>query len=627
MTRLPIRLVRTAGIALVAGVLAIACSSQSGESIATASGEAESLDALVDDYWRRYLELNPLTASAIGDHRFDDRLANSLSERWLADSLALEQESLERAQAIDGDGLAADDALTRAIFIYGRELAVAGTRYPEELLPLHQMGSMPVYFARLGSGAGPHPFATTRDYDNFLARIDAFVEYCDQAIANMRLGITKGIVQPRIIVEKTIPQIAALAVDDAAESVFYESVADFPDAIGPADRARLEAAYRSAIEQKLLPAYARLADFLTKEYLPAARGTIGMAALPNGMAWYRYLVRQYTTTDETPEALHARGLAEVARIRAEMEAIRESVGFKGELPEFIAHLTQAPEFRFESADAMLEAYRALRDDVDARVPALFALMPSTDFEVRAVEPYREASASPASYAPGAPDGSRPAIFYVNTYDPGSRLTYLIDDIYLHEAVPGHHFQVALQQERQSLPDFRRYLEFTAYTEGWGLYAETLGTELGRYADPYSRFGALSAESLRAARIVADTGIHALGWTRAEAIAYLQANTAIGTDEIETEVDRYIALPGQALAYKTGQITLSGLRRAAEQRLGGNFDLRAFHAAVLEDGSMPLAILEEKMNRWLEDAAADVDAAPPARDAPESLDEPQPSASS
>ena len=579
---------------------------------AAASRSAADLDTLVEEYYQEYLQLNPLDATSQGDHRYDDRMANTLSESWLADSLALEQRYLTAVRALDPEALTPAQRLTREVFVYGREAAIDATKYPAELLPLHQMGGLPTFFAQMGSGTSIHPFATVEDYQNFLERIEDFVVWCDQAIANMRVGIEKGVVQPRVIVEKTIPQVAAHAVEDPDESLFYRPVATFPDAIAEDDRARLETAYRTAIVERVVPAYAKLQQFLEQEYLPAARETVGLSDLPGGGAWYASRVRRFTTTDLTPDQIHSIGLTEVERIRTEMDAIREQVGFKGDLPAFIEHLKTSPEFKFESPESLLEAYRALRARVDAEIPRLFARTPRGDFEIRPIEPFRERAAAPASYLPGSPDGTRSAVFYVNTYDVAARPSYMIEGIYLHEAVPGHHFQIALQQERVALPTFRRYLSETAYTEGWGLYAESLGAELGQYQDPYARFGALTAEIWRAVRLVVDTGLHAKGWSRQQALDYMSAHTAIGATDVVAEVDRYIAVPGQALAYKIGQLKLSELRRRAEQELGAGFDIRAFHDVVLEDGSLPLAVLDGKVGRWI---AAGTDAPfAPERDA-------------
>ena len=593
---------RLIGASLAAWLLLAGCSRPQAPAEDTGPADqpaTASLAQLVAQYYEDSLELNPLAATFDGDHRYDDRLANTISERWLADSLALEQRYLEAARQFDRDALSPPDRLTLDMFVYGRESAIEASRYPSELLPLNQMGSLPALFVQMGSGTSVQPFATVEDYEKFLGRIADFVVWCDQAIANMRVGIDRGVVLPRVIVAKTIPQLTAQIVEDPTDSIFYRPVASFPDTVPESERTRLASAYRAAISEQLVPAYAELARFLEQDYLPAARESTGLSDLPGGSAWYASLARRYTTTELSPAEIHAIGMAEVERIRSAMDGIRAEVGFKGDLAAFIEHLKAAPEFKFETPEELLEAYRALRERVDAVVPELFSLTPRTDFEVRPVEAFREQSAPPASYLSAPPDGDRPAVFYVNTYDVTSRPSYMVPSIYLHEAVPGHHFQIALQQEKTDLPAFRRFAGLTAYAEGWGLYAESLGAELGQYDDPYVRFGALTAEAWRAVRLVVDTGLHTLGWSREQAIAYMTDNTPLGATDVVNEVDRYIAIPGQALAYKIGQLKLSELRQRAEQRLAGRFDIRAFHAMLLEDGALPLAVLERKAEEWIE----------------------------
>ncbi|NND61361.1 MAG: DUF885 domain-containing protein, partial [Gammaproteobacteria bacterium] len=345
--------------------------------------------------------------------------------------------------------------------------------------------------------------------------------------------------------------------------------------------------------------YQRLHDFIRDEYLPATTDTVGLTALPGGEPWYDFLVRLQTTTDLSADEIHEIGLAEVQRIRGEMEAIMEQVGFEGDLQAFFDHLRTAPEFYHDKPEQLVQSYRDLRAQVDAAVPEFFSLTPKADFEVRAVEPFREQSAAGAFYMRPAADGSRPGVFYVNTYNIKSRPKYAAEALYLHEAVPGHHYQISLQQELDELPDIRRFGGFTAYTEGWGLYAETLGEELGLYTDPYQRFGALDAQMVRAIRLVADTGLHAKGWTREQALEFMMDNSSISETRAIAEVERYIAIPGQALAYKIGQLKISELRARAEQALGDDFDLRQFHAEVLASGPLPLDVLEDKIDRWIE----------------------------
>jgi uncharacterized protein (DUF885 family) len=414
----------------------------------------------------------------------------------------------------------------------------------------------------------------------------------------MREGVAKGVVQPKVVIERTLPQLAAQIVDDPKQSVFWQPVLNFPAGLGVADRQRLLKAYEAKISQQVVPAFRRLHDFLRDEYLPKARDSIGLSELPNGATWYAYLVRYHTGTSMTPQQVHELGLSEVARIRTEMERIKEQVGHGDDLRSFFDALRADPRFYFKEPAELLAGYGALRKRVSSALPLLFGVKPKSTFEIRAVEAFRAPSEAAASYQPPSGDGTRPGVFYVNTHDLASRPTYSMEAIYLHEAEPGHHLQIALAQEAKGLPRFRRFAWDTAYGEGWALYAESLGRDLGLYTDPYSAFGALSTEMWRAVRLVVDTGIHAKGWTRAQAIEYFKANTALGLADIEAEVDRYIAWPGQALAYKVGQLEILRLRRLAAQKLGVRFDVREFHSQVLGSGSVPLPVLEAKIERWL-----------------------------
>ncbi len=559
---------------------------------------AAKLFEITEAYYDEYLALNPLAATAQGDHRFDDRLGDYVSPTWMADSLAIEQNALEKLAAVDPENLSGEDLVTYETFKAGRELNIEGYRYPAELLPLHQFSNMPSEVALLGSGKGIHPFRTVADYDNFLARMDGFVAWVDQAINNMKSGVTKGFVQPRVVVERTIPQITAQLADDPKQSVFWRPILGFPAGIPVADRTRLAKAYEEKIGKQVIPAYRRLHHYLQAEYLPQARETVGMSELPNGASWYAYLARYHTTTSMKPDEIHELGLREVARIRAEMERIKNQAGHKGDLKSFLDALRADPNLHYTDPNELLTGYALLRARVDMALPLLFAVRPEAGFEIRAMEAFRAPSEATAQYLPPSADGKRPAVFYVNTYDLPSRPKYSMEALYLHEAVPGHHLQIALAQEATGLPRFRRFAWDTAYGEGWALYAESLGKDLGLYADPYSVFGALSMEMWRAVRLVVDTGIHAKGWTREQAIDYFRANTALGETDIAAEVERYIAWPGQALAYKIGQLKILELRRRAEEKLGPRFDIRAFHSQVVMSGSLPLSVLEARIDRWI-----------------------------
>lgn len=564
--------------------------------VADASAE---LTALVEEYFQRELEFNPVFATAIGDHRYDDRLANSISPEYLREYEAFNREYLDRVLSIDPQQLNEEDRLTYDTFRYSREMDLEGFRYPDHLQPIDQFYSIPNFFAQLGSGSSVHPFETVENYDDFLGRADDFVTIMDQAITNMRIGIDEGIVQPRVLMDKVLPQLESQITDDVEESLFYRPIEEMPESFSEADRERLTEAYRSAIADKIVPAYERLHAFIAEEYLAAARESVGLLELPNGEEWYQYLVRLRTTTDMTPGQIHEIGLDEVARIHDEMQGVMDDVGFEGSLDDFFEFLNTDEQFYYDEGEELIQGYRDMSERIESLAPKLFSVFPEADFEVRAVEPFREQSASGGSYQRGSPDGSRPGVFYANTYDIKARPKWAMESLFLHEAIPGHHFQISIQQELEDLPSFRRFGGYTAFTEGWGLYAESLGKELGVYTDPYQYFGALNAELWRAIRLVVDTGLHAKGWSRQDVLDYMYENSAVKEARAVSEAERYMAIPGQALAYKIGQLKIRELRERAEAALGEDFDVKAFHAEVLTDGSMPLNLLEQKIERWIE----------------------------
>jgi uncharacterized protein (DUF885 family) len=480
------------------------------------------------------------------------------------------------------------------------EMELAGERFPSYLAPMNQFYSATSSFVQLGSGSGLHPFDTVKHYDDFLGRIDGFVVYIDQAIENMREGVRQDITQPRILMQKYLPQVESQLVENAEASGFYTPIANMPDSFSAADRARLTAAYKDAIENKVIPAYARMSNFMVDEYLGAARESVGMLDLPDGEAWYAHRVREITTTDLTPEEIHQIGLREVERIHGEMHGVMQQIGFDGELSEFFEYVNADPRFFYSEPEQLIQAYRDMTAHIESLAPKLFEVFPKTPFEVRRVEPFREQTASKGSYQSGLPDGSRPGVFYANAYNVGARPKWDMQSLFLHEAIPGHHFQIALQQENENLPRFRRFGGFTAYTEGWGLYAESLGKELGVYTDPLDYFGALNAELWRSIRLVTDTGIHAKGWTRQQVLDYMFANSATSETRAVSEAERFMAIPGQALAYKIGMLKIREIRASAEAQLGEQFDVRAFHTQVLMDGPMPLSMLEAKIQIWVDD---------------------------
>lgn len=437
-----------------------------------------------------------------------------------------------------------------------------------------------------------------RDYENFLACSEDFLRWCAVAEDNMREGMRKGIVLPRVLVERMIPQMESFVVERAEDSVFWRPVAAMPGDFGGADRTRLAAAYRESILRRLVPAYRELGRFLAEEYLPAARESVGYSALPGGDGWYDALVAWHTTTDLSARDLHRIGLEEVARIRGEMEGVRARVGFEDDLAAFFACLKTDPAFFWASAEAVLADYRAVEDRVKRGLPALFNVAPKAGFEIRPTPEFRADSAASAEYESPPADGSRPGVFYLNTWDLSRLPRWGMVTLFLHEAIPGHHFQSAIARELEGVPDLQRFSGYTAYTEGWALYSEDLGRELGLFEDPYPYFGKLNDEMLRAMRLVVDTGLHRYGWSREQAIEYMQDNSSLPEAEIVAEVERYIATPGQALAYKAGQLELRALRAEAAAALGDDFDLAAWHDMVLTGGEMPLALLRARSHRWI-----------------------------
>ncbi len=563
-------------------------------------GAHAELGTLLDRYFEELLELNPLLATYIGDNRYNDRLPNSIGPEQRAKQHDLNERYLAAARRIDPDALDGADRISLEIFLRERARALESERFPDYLIPVDQKGGLHTVMPALGSGTNAQPFATVKDYDNWLGRLDGFIVWMDQAIVNMREGMAKGVVQPRPVMEKVLPQLDAMIVEDPTKSDYYAPIRNLPASFTAADRERLTAAYASMIRDRLVPAYRRLRAFVKDEYLPRTRTSVAWTALPDGEAWYRFFVAEHTTTAMTPEEIHELGLREVKRILGEMDKVRQRVGFQGDLPAFFTYLRSDPKFYFTSGTEVIAAYRDVKKRIDAALPKLFSVFPKADYEVREVEAFRAKSSAGAYDQAASADGSRPGIFYVNTYDLKALPRFGVETLSLHEASPGHHFQVSIQQELTGLPRFRRFGgDYTAYVEGWALYAEFLGPELGMFTDPYQAFGRLNDEQLRAMRLVVDTGLHAKAWTREQAIEYMIANSTLAPSDVESEVERYIAWPGQALGYKVGDLRIQALRRKAEASLGAKFDIRDFHREVLSDGAVPMEILERKIDRWIE----------------------------
>ena len=560
---------------------------------AQSADAARALHQLFADEWERGLVESPENASYNGDPRFNDRWSNN-SLVAIAKRESGDRAALDMLHATDRTALSAADQLNYDTFQWQLQHAVERQKFREYLQPISYEGGV-----QNASGITEIlPFASTKDYRDWLKRMEAVPTIVDQSIALMREGVKAGNVPPKVLMQRVPRQIAVQIVDDPAKSPFYRPFLKFADGVPQADRAGLQDEARRIVTERIVPAYRALASYFNDEYLPKTRESIAAAGLPDGKAYYDFLAGYYTTTDLTAAQIHAIGLKEVTRIRARMEQVKDETGFKGALPEFFTYLRSDPKFFEKTPDALLTHYRAIAKRIDPELVKVFKTIPRLPYGVRPIPDNIAPDTATAYYQPGASDGTRPGYYYVNLYKPEVRPTWEMMPLSLHEAVPGHHFQFARGLEMLGAPMFRRTAYFVAYGEGWGLYAEQLGYDMGLYDDPYDRFGQLTYEMWRAVRLVVDTGMHAMGWSREQAIAYFKANAAKTDQDIVNEVDRYIGTPGQALAYKIGQMKVSELRARAQLQLGPKFDLRAYNGAVLETGSVPLAALEKHIDQWI-----------------------------
>jgi prolyl oligopeptidase len=558
------------------------------------AGPSEDFHALLDEAWEWQLRENPMFASNLGDRRFNDQ--------WSDDSIAAIQrrqdetrEFLQRAYAIDTDGLSDDDRLNHELFRRSLQDRVDRFKFNGHLIPFYQRGGV----QNLDSNTNGLRFVTVKDYEDWLARLGKIDVVISQTIDLADAGIKAGLVSPRILMQRIPNQIAAQLVDDAEASPFFKVFSEMPDTIPEADQQRLRAEARSTIEATVLPAYRELNEYFNDTYLPASRETIGLSELPNGREWYELRARQFTTTQMTPDEIHRVGLEEVARIRGEMQKIIDDLDFGGSFQDFLTFLRTDPQFYYDNPDDLYQAYLATSKRIDPELVNLFGTLPRMPYGVKPIPDSIAPDTTTAYYSRPAADGSRAGTYWVNLYKPEVRPKYEIEVLSVHEAMPGHHLQIALQQELGGMPNFRRFMGFTAFVEGWGLYSESLGSDLGLYKDPYSQFGALTYEMWRAVRLVVDTGMHYKGWSRQQAIDFFKDNAAKTELDIINEIDRYIGWPGQALAYKIGQLKIKSIRQRAEIALGDEFDVRAFHDELLGAGALPLDILEQRMDAWLE----------------------------
>ncbi|HYI40152.1 MAG TPA: DUF885 domain-containing protein [Allosphingosinicella sp.] len=593
---------------LTTGLLAGCAASSAPEPIASSPAEApqatasQALAALFRDSDEASLRRNPLQATARGDLRYADRLGDFFSDEYYQSERSAARADLAALAAIDRDGLSADERVAYDVFEWQRGMDLKGLEgelfAATAVRPVDHFNGFHTFFAELSSGQGIAPYKTVEDYENGLSRAEDFAALADGAIARMEQGLAAGVVQPRLVMANVVEQLDAMLAEGVEGSSFYRPVANFPAEVPESDRARLRAAYTESIATRIRPAVTRLRDFVRDRYLPKARPTVGLQDMEGGPALYRHLVALSTTTDMSPDEIHRIGLAEVARLHKEMEAVKAEVGFTGTLQQFFEHIRTDPKFKPKSREQLQQGYVAIGKRLDSTLPKLFSTIPRTALEIRPVPALTEKGAARGSYQSGTTDGSRPGVFYFNAYDLPSRTIPTMETLYLHEGAPGHHFQISLAQENEALPSFMRFGGNTAYVEGWGLYAETLGRELGVYTDPYQYFGYLDSQLFRAIRLVVDTGIHSKGWTRDRTIQYILDNSSRGRSNATAETERYIAIPGQALAYKIGQLKISELRARAEKALGPRFDISEFHAQVLMTGALPLAVLEKKVDDWI-----------------------------
>ncbi len=555
-------------------------------------------NALCAQYFDDKNALNPLDATFNGQSKYNDRLELEMTQEYRERQKAFFDKYELALKKVDTKTLDQEQQLSLGVMQWEIEVGKEMLSHKSNLTPIHQFDGTHLTLGMLASGEGAQPFNSQKDYQNFLKRLEKFAVWMDSAQVYMKKGMAQQVTIPRVLALRVAPQFRDMISETAQDNMFYSAVKKMPDSIPAAAQKQIETDYANVIMNQLVPRFKAMADFIEKEYAPACRETSGLSANAGGSQYYATLVKQWTTTTMTPAQIHELGLREVARIRSEMESVKNQVGFKGTIGEFFNHVRARKELMpFTKPEEVIANFEKIHERIKPNVDKLFSLQPKTPFEVRRTEAFREKTAS-AQYVQGAADGSRPGIFYVPIPDVSKYNYYADEDLFLHEAIPGHHFQVSLQQENEALPDFRKFNWFGAYGEGWALYTESLGKELGLYDDPYQYFGMLSSEMHRAIRLVVDTGMHTKGWTREQAIQYSLDNEAEPEASIIAEIERYMAIPGQALSYKIGQLKIMELRKNAEAKLGDKFDIRVFHEKILESGVLPLQLLERKIEDWI-----------------------------
>lgn len=562
------------------------------------SEKKQDFTALTKSYFDDKNALNPLGATQSGQNEYNDQLVFEMTDSFRKAQADFYTKYETALATIDESKLSEEEKNSFEIIKWEIEVGKEVLKQPTNLMPINQFEGTHLTIGQFAGGTSAQPFKTEKDYTNFLKRMDLYSVWIDSALVYMKKGMSKGVVLPKALTTKMIPQFEGMATAKVEDNLFYSAIKLMPATFSDAVKKDFTAKYTAEINEKLVPQYKKMTDFLKNEYLPASRTTSGIGSLPFGKDLYATYVKQWTTTEMTPEEIHNLGLKEVARLNAEMEKVKNQVGFKGNLKAFFEEVRNKPELKpFKKPEEVIANFEKIYARMKPNVDKLFSLQPKSKFEIRRTEAFREQSAS-AEYMPGTADGSRPGIFYVPIPDVAEYNLYGDEDLFLHEAIPGHHFQVSLQQENKILPDFRKYNWFGAYGEGWALYTESLGKELGMYQDPYQYFGNLGNEMHRAVRLVVDTGMHSKNWTREQAIQYSLENEAESEASIVAEIERYMAIPGQALSYKIGQLKIRELRKKAETKMGTKFDIKKFHEKVLESGVLPLALLEKKIDNWI-----------------------------
>jgi uncharacterized protein (DUF885 family) len=557
------------------------------------------LQKLFENYYEDRLKLYPLEATSIGDNRYNNILQNDGSHVFLKQVHDFNSKYLIELSTYNLVKLSVEDRISYSILQDMLNNEIESEKFHTEWMPFNQFYSLPITMGQFGSGTSSQPFKTLQDYDNWLQRIDAFNIWTDTTIANFRKGIKAGMVLPKTLVVKMIPQMESLSQTDIAKNVFYGPIKHFPAQFSEEDKRKLTTKYTKAITEKLIPCYKKLAAFFSGEYLIAARSTSGLSYLPNGNVMYQFAVKTLTSTNKTPEEIYQTGLSEVSRITAEMEKLKDKIGYKGTLKELFHFMLTDKQFMpFKTEQEVLDANWAILQKITPQLKKYFSVFPKSPFEIRATESFRAAAASP-EYIPGSADGTQPGIYYIPILDPTkiNVTEWAMEATFLHEAIPGHHYQISLSQEDSTLPKFRRFAWYPAFGEGWALYCESLGDSLGCYTDPYQKMGAYGNEIHRAIRLVVDVAIHTGKMTRDEAIKYMMDNEVISERSATAEVERYMAIPGQALAYKIGELKIKELRDKYKIQLGSKFNIMAFHDAILKGGNMPLTVFEKYMDEW------------------------------